>query len=156
MTVRINSPAAREVQYAVRVALCALAVGSAGIQPALAADDDGDSLSEVIVTSQRREQNQRDVPISLTVFSSAAIEQQNFQGVENYFAETPNVSFTTQGSRDRKVLALRGVSDLLSPDSNIRQGSFAWNHSARSGSLHRSPRSGHCIYGRYAEVHCRA
>jgi len=85
MTVRINSLASREVQYAVRVALCALAVGSAGVQPVLAADDDGDSLSEVIVTSQRREQNQRDVPISLTVFSSAAIEQQNFQGVENYF-----------------------------------------------------------------------
>ena len=126
MTVRINSLASREVQYAVRVALCALAVGSAGVQPVLAADDDSDSLSEVIVTSQRREQNQRDVPISLTVFSSTAIEQQNFQGVENYFAETPNVSFTTQGSRDRKVLALRGVSDLLSPDSNIRQGSFAF------------------------------
>jgi len=101
-----------------------LAVGSAGVQPALAADDD--SLSEVTVTAQRREQNQRDVPISLTVFSADSVNKQNFQGVENYFAETPNVSFTTQGSRDRKVLALRGVSDLLSPDSNIREGSFAF------------------------------
>jgi iron complex outermembrane receptor protein len=101
-----------------------LAVGSAGVQPALAADDD--SLSEVTVTAQRREQNQRDVPISLTVFSADSVNKQNFQGVENYFAQTPSVSFTTQGSRDRKVLALRGVSDLLSPDSNIREGSFAF------------------------------
>ncbi|HWM67625.1 MAG TPA: TonB-dependent receptor [Steroidobacteraceae bacterium] len=124
MTVRLNSLASCRVQYAVRTALCMLAVGSAGVQPALAADDD--SLSEVTVTAQRREQNQRDVPISLTVFSADSVNKQNFQGVENYFAETPNVSFTTQGSRDRKVLALRGVSDLLSPDSNIREGSFAF------------------------------
>jgi len=126
MTVRINSLASRNVRVAVRVALCALTVATAGVQPVLAADDESASLSEVVVTAQRREQNQRDVPISLTVFSADSVERQNFQGVENYFAQTPNVSFTTQGSRDRKVLALRGVSDLLSPDSNIRQGSFAF------------------------------
>ena len=80
---------------------------------------------DIVVTAQRREQNQRDVPISLTAFSGDAVDKQNFQGVESYFSQTPNVSFTSQGSRDRKVLALRGVSDLLSPDSNIREGSFA-------------------------------
>src|SRR5690349_12633540 len=126
MTVRINSLAARRVRIAVRGALCAFTVAAAGLQPVLAADADSDSLSEVVVTAQRREQNQREVPISLTVFSADSVEKQNFQGVENYFAQTPNVSFTTQGSRDRKVLALRGVSDLLSPDSNIREGSFAF------------------------------
>lgn len=124
-----NAPAARGVARAVRRVLWV--VGAAGVaivaaEPILAADDAGDSLAEVIVTSQRREQNQRDVPASLTVFSAESIEQQNFQGVENYFSQTPNVSFTTQGSRDRKVLALRGISDQLSPDSNIRQGSFAF------------------------------
>jgi iron complex outermembrane receptor protein len=126
MTARINARAAREVSCGVRMALYALTCGFAGLQPAVAADADSDSLSEVTVTAQRREQNQRDVPISLTVFSGDAADKQNFQGVENYFAQTPNVSFTTQGSRDRKVLALRGVSDLLSPDSNIREGSFAF------------------------------
>ena len=78
----------------VRIALCALAVGSA-VQPVLAADDD--SLSEVVVTAQRREQNQRDVPISLTAFSGDTVDKQNFQGVESYFSQTPNVSFTSQG-----------------------------------------------------------
>lgn len=125
---QINARAAGEVRRSVRFILCTLTLGIAGIQPVLAADaaDDSDSLAEVTVTAQRREQNQRDVPISLTVFSGEAADKQNFQGVENYFAETPNVSFTTQGSRDRKVLALRGVSDLLSPDSNIRESSFAF------------------------------
>ena len=85
-----------------------------------------DSLEEITVTAQRREENARDVPISLTVFSATEIEQQNFQGVESYFAETPNVSFTSEGTRDRKELALRGISDQLSPDNNIRVGSFGF------------------------------
>ncbi|HEY2399531.1 MAG TPA: hypothetical protein VGI23_04205, partial [Steroidobacteraceae bacterium] len=94
MTVRSNPLAPRKVQCAVRAALCALAVASA-VQPAMAADDASESLGEVVVTAQRREQNQRDVPISLTTFSGDAVDKQNFQGVESYFAQTPNVSFTT-------------------------------------------------------------
>jgi iron complex outermembrane receptor protein len=92
----------------------------------LADEPAGDSLEEITVTAQRRTENAQDVPISLTVFSATEIEQQNFQGVENYFAETPNVSFTSEGTRDRKELSLRGVSDQLSPDNNIREGSFGF------------------------------
>ncbi len=91
-----------------------------------AKDAGAEALDEITVTAQRREENARDVPISLTVFTAAAIEQQNFQGVENYFSQTPNVSFTSEGTRDRKELALRGVSDQLSPDNNIKEGSFGF------------------------------
>jgi iron complex outermembrane receptor protein len=83
-------------------------------------------LEEITVTAQRREENARDVPISLTVFSGTQIAQDNFQGVESYFSQTPNVSFTSQGTRDRKQLALRGVSDQLSADNNIKEGSFGF------------------------------
>lgn len=86
----------------------------------------GDSLEEITVTAQRRAENARDVPISLTVFSATEIEQQNFQGVESYFAEAANVSFTSEGTRDRKELSLRGISDQLSADNNIREGSFGF------------------------------
>jgi iron complex outermembrane recepter protein len=85
-----------------------------------------DALEEITVTAQRREENARDVPISLTVFNATAIEQQNFQGVESYFSQTPNVSFTSEGTRDRKELSLRGVSDQLNPDNNIKEGSFGF------------------------------
>ena len=85
-----------------------------------------DTLEEVTVTAQRRVENVRDVPISITVFDAAAVEQQNFQGVESYFADTANVSFTSEGTRDRKELSLRGISDQLSPDNNIREGSFGF------------------------------
>jgi iron complex outermembrane receptor protein len=36
------------------------------------------------------------------------------------------VSFTSEGTRDRKELSLRGVSDQLSPDNNIKEGSFGF------------------------------
>jgi iron complex outermembrane receptor protein len=91
------------------------------------ADEGGaDSLEEITVTAQRRAENAQNVPISLTVFNAAEIEQQNFQGVDSYFADTPNVSFTSEGTRDRKELSLRGISDQLSPDNNIREGSFGF------------------------------
>jgi len=91
-----------------------------------AADAASDTLEEVTVTAQRPSGNARDVPISLTVSMPPAIEQQNFQGVESYFSQTPNVSFTSEGTRDRKQLSLRGVSDQLSPDNDIKEGSFGF------------------------------
>lgn len=119
----------------IRLILCGTAAtlaasyGSASIAETSAADTAGasrDALEEITVTAQRRQENAKDVPISLTVFNSVAIEQQNFQGVESYFSQTPNVSFTSQGTRDRKQLSLRGVSDQLSADGNIKEGSFGF------------------------------
>src|SRR5271155_1670504 len=112
----------------VRLLACgaaALFCGSYAVS-VLADEGGADSLDEITVTAQRREENARDVPISLTVFNAAEIEQQNFQGVDSYFADTPNVSFTSEGTRDRKELSLRGVSDQLSPDNNIKEGSFGF------------------------------
>src|SRR5258708_9135493 len=116
----------------IRLILCGTAAifagsyGAGSIAEATAKDTAADALEEITVTAQRREENARDVPISLTVFNAAAIEQQNFQGVESYFSQTPNVSFTSEGTRDRKQLSLRGVSDQLNADNNIKEGSFGF------------------------------
>ncbi len=112
----------------IRRILCGTAgLVAAGAGTVTMADEVTDpGLEEITVTAQRRTENVRDVPISMTVFSAADIEQQNFQGVDAYFAQTPNVSFTSEGTRDRKELSLRGISDQLSPDNNIREGSFGF------------------------------
>jgi iron complex outermembrane receptor protein len=113
----------------IRLILCNATVlwtGSQAIAATAAEDSASDTLEEVTVTAQRRQENARDVPISLTVFNGTEIEQQNFQGVESYFSQTPNVSFTSEGTRDRKELALRGISDQLSADNNIKEGSFGF------------------------------
>jgi iron complex outermembrane recepter protein len=119
------------LKVCIRLILCGATVlwtGSHAAAATATADtaSASDTLEEVTVTAQRREENARDVPISLTVFNGTEIEQQNFQGVESYFSQTPNVSFTSEGTRDRKELALRGISDQLSPDNNIKEGSFGF------------------------------
>jgi iron complex outermembrane receptor protein len=118
---------------AARLILCGATVtlATSFAASAVAADnpqDDSaqDGLQEITVTAQRRAENARDVPISLSVFTGSQIAQDNFQGVDSYFSQTPNVSFTSEGTRDRKELALRGVSDQLSPDNNIKEGSFGF------------------------------
>jgi iron complex outermembrane receptor protein len=116
----------------IRLILCgtaavfAAACAAAAMAEDAAKDTAADALEEITVTAQRRAENARDVPISLTVFTADAINQQNFQGVQSYFSQTPNVSFTSEGTRDRQQLALRGISDQLSPDNNIKEGSFGF------------------------------
>ena len=60
-------------------AILAASHTAGAIADTAAADTAADTLDEVTVTAQRREENARDVPISLTVFSAAEIEQQNFR-----------------------------------------------------------------------------
>jgi len=78
------------------------------------------------------------VPISLTVFNAAAIEQQNFQGVESYFPDAER-QFTSEGTRDRKQLSLRGVSDQLSPDNESKKAASASTSMSSTSAGHVQP-----------------
>ncbi|WP_033073673.1 TonB-dependent receptor [Sphingopyxis sp. MWB1] len=82
--------------------------------------------SEIVVTAQRREQSLQDVPIAITALTAETIKDQNVQSVDDYFALTPNVSFQSNGSRDRKDLAIRGISNQLNPYADVRQSSYAF------------------------------
>ena len=71
------------------------------------------TLEEVVVTSRRREESLQDVPIAVSAFSAEAIERNRIEGVDDVFSRTPNVSYTTEGSRDRKRLSIRGVTEFI-------------------------------------------
>ena len=73
-------------------------------------------LEEIVVTAQRREQNLQEVPVSVTAFTGAIVEQGNIRTARDYLALTPNVSFTDDGQVGSKGigLAIRGVSNLIS------------------------------------------
>lgn len=81
---------------------------------------------EIIVTAQRRTESIQDVPIAITAISGDLLKAQNVQSVEDYFALTPNVSFQSNGSRDRRDLSIRGISNQLNPLADVRQGSYAF------------------------------
>lgn len=69
-------------------------------------------LEEIVVTSRRREELLRDVPISITTFSSIDIERNRLNDLTDYFNKTPNVSYTEAGSRGERDISIRGVSNI--------------------------------------------
>ena len=109
-------------------AICAaVALAIAASLPAAAQQSaDGAALEEIIVTAQRRSESLMDVPIAVSAISSAAIEKQSMRSVEDVLAEVPNVSFVSLGSRDRKEISLRGISNQLNPFVDVRSATYAF------------------------------
>lgn len=84
------------------------------------------TVDELVVTAERRAQSIQTVPIAITAVTAAGIEKSNIRGIEDYVAKTPNVSFVSNGSRDRKEISIRGVSNQLDPASDVRPASYAF------------------------------
>lgn len=107
--------------------LCGASLLAAGWTAAATAQEGGARmLDEVVVTAQRREDVAQDVPISLTAFTAEDITLSNIQGVDDFFFRTPNVSFIQEGSRDRRELSIRGVTNQVSRDIDVRPQSFGF------------------------------
>ena len=64
-------------------------------------------IEEITVTAQKREQNLRDVPVSLSVISGDAIAQQVIRNFENLTLSVPNFSVSQNAIRD--TVSIRGI-----------------------------------------------
>ncbi len=118
---RVRNPLATLGLAAGYVAV-SLSIGPAGAQ---SPSTDG-GLEEVTVTAQRRSESLMNVPIPISAVTAVAIEKQNIQSVEDVLANVPNVSFVSLGSRDRKEISLRGISNQLNPFSDVRSSTYAF------------------------------
>ncbi|MEJ8566385.1 TonB-dependent receptor [Elongatibacter sediminis] len=94
--------------------LCLLGPGLVNVAAAQDGSRTSSQLEEVIVTAERRVQSLQDVPISISVFDSEALEATNVKDLRGYFVQTPNVSYQEAGrSGPRSVdIAIRGVSNI--------------------------------------------
>jgi hypothetical protein len=71
---------------------CGAMVGFSGIENAAAASETGNGvLEEIVVTAQKREQNLKDVPISVVVVSGESLSKQNLKGLGDLTAQIPNI-----------------------------------------------------------------
>ena len=112
----------RKTVLGLGVATAALMAPAAMAQEATAQSETASSgLDEIIVTAQRRSESIQDVPLAITAISSETLRQGNVRGIGEVIALTPNISFQSNGSRDRKDLAIRGISNQLNPTSDVRQ-----------------------------------
>ena len=97
-----------------RAAAASLLCGWLALQPALAADEDKtpQTLDKVIVTAQKREQAALDVPASVTAISADRISKGGLSKLEDYVAQVPGMSITSNGGNMQ--VTLRGISTGLS------------------------------------------
>lgn len=98
------------------VALGVLAATAPG--PAPAQEHAATALEEVIVSAQRREESVQKVPISITAFTAAAIEENQIQSISDYVSRAPNLSISQGVTRAGTVstsshgLSIRGISNV--------------------------------------------
>ncbi|MEQ1803059.1 MAG: TonB-dependent receptor [Gammaproteobacteria bacterium] len=94
------------------VLLAALVAGS-GIPVAVQAQEDDEGsvqgLQEVVVTTRRREENLKDVPLPITAFSSETIEKQGISNLGDVANLTPGLSFFNALGENLPVPVIRGI-----------------------------------------------
>jgi iron complex outermembrane recepter protein len=75
-----------------------------------ASADAGTALAEVIVTAQKRAEDVREVPTSISVLSSTTLEQSHITGLEDITRAVPGVSFLSGGGPGLDNIEMRGIS----------------------------------------------
>lgn len=92
--------------------LAALAAGA--MLNAFAAEESSSSneLETIVVTAQKRAESAQNVPLSMTTFSSASLEQKDINTFFDYATKVPNLAFapTGDGMGTARTIAIRGVS----------------------------------------------
>src|SRR5512146_1026489 len=89
------------------VATCAAAQAADQTEPSRV-----QGLQEVIVTAEKRSESEQTVPMSITTFGSAALEQKAITQFVDYATKVPNLAFapTGDGVGTARTVSIRGIS----------------------------------------------
>ncbi len=76
-----------------------------------AAESAANSLEEIVVTAQRREERLQDVPISVSAYGQAALDSQSIRSIDDVSRLAPGVNFShgTNYNSASSDIAIRGV-----------------------------------------------
>jgi iron complex outermembrane recepter protein len=90
-------------------------LGIAGLALSVAATAQtapGGALDEIVVTAQKRSENIQSVPLSMTTFGSATLEQKAIENFFDYATKVPNLAFapTGDGVGTARTVSIRGIS----------------------------------------------
>jgi len=80
--------------------------------PAVAQQPAAGELEEIVVTAQKKAQSIQEVPMSISAFSEADIELNDFSSIADYGTRVPNLAFAATGesrSAAQLAIAIRGV-----------------------------------------------
>ena len=106
-------PFSRRLALTGAAALLALVAGqAANAQDKVSAGSDVLALDEVVVTSRRQEEKLLDVPLAITAFSAAAIEQRGIANLEDIAAATPGLTFSDLQTGFLPTPVIRGFAPI--------------------------------------------
>ncbi len=76
------------------------------------AADAGNELETITVTAQKRAESEQSVPLSMTTFSGAALQQKDINTFFDYATKVPNLAFapTGDGVGTARTVSIRGIS----------------------------------------------
>jgi len=84
-----------------------------------AADAPGSGLEEIVVTASRREESAAKVPISITAYTQATLDQNNVRTVDDIAKMTPGVQFNrTNDEGAIASIAIRGIQSNAGASTN--------------------------------------
>lgn len=78
-------------------------------RPGAAARSPTGGVEEIVVTSQKRSENVRKVPLSVTVLSGAQLKAAHIQNFADLTRAVPNLSFSSQAGEGLATLEMRGI-----------------------------------------------
>jgi len=67
-------------------------------------------VQQVVVTAQKRKEDIRKVPLSVSVLSAESLQNNQISDFSDITRSVPNVSFTTQAGAGLGTIEMRGVS----------------------------------------------
>jgi len=70
------------------------------------------TVTEVVVTAQKREERLQDVPVVVTVLSGAKLEANQVRSVSDLVTLTPGLTTTTNGTEGTTIARIRGVGNV--------------------------------------------
>src|SRR3546814_4192558 len=73
---------------------------AAGTSETAKQSDSADSLGDIVVTARRRDERLQTVPVSVTAFSSAALQQANVRDLQDLTVVTPGLHFGYVGGKN--------------------------------------------------------
>ena len=93
--------------------------------PAVIAQEGANALEEIVVTGRKREENLIDVPISISVWSGLALEEQGIDSQDELFASTVGLDYNNfNGGRGAGAPGIRGVQSDLRAANQQKVNSF--------------------------------
>jgi outer membrane receptor protein involved in Fe transport len=107
------------VHAAIRASLVAMLVGILGADMAWATDELTEhadiQLETIVVSAQKRTEELKDVPISMSVLGGEQMQQRQITSIDDLARSVPDLAITTYGNTGQSNYAIRGVSSTGGP-----------------------------------------